>query len=240
MKTKVKLSMIIPALNEEKYLPGLISSIKKQNFKENYEIIVADAKSDDGTARIARALGCRVVSVRRGIPSYARNDAAKKAEGEILLFLDADGILPKNFLREGLEKFERKKLDVAGCYVLPDSKNILDWLMWVALADAWFFTVQLVNPEGFGAGIFCKKKVFNKLGGFDERITFGEDCEFIKRSKKAGMKFRLLNLFIKTSMRRAHGRNRIIVFWDYIKLNFNRMVLMKKKVKYDFGKSHIQ
>ena len=209
MAKKPKLSIVIPAFNEEHYLPKLISSIKKQDFKD-YEIIVADAKSEDRTAEVARKLGCMVVRARRGIPSYARNGGVKKAMGEIILFLDADGVLPEGFLRNGLEKFERKKLDVAGSYVIPDSKNILDWLMWVALADAWFFAVQLVNPEGFGAGIFCKKKVFDKLNGFDEKITFGEDCDFIKRSKKMGMKFRILNLFVKASMRRSHGKKEAI------------------------------
>ena len=91
------LSIIIPTLNEEKYLPKLLESIKKQSFKD-YEIIVADANSKDKTRKIARDYGCKITS--GGIlPAVARNNGAKKAAGEILLFIDADCIIENNFLQ---------------------------------------------------------------------------------------------------------------------------------------------
>lgn len=232
------LSIVIPAYNEERYLPRLLNSIKKQDFKD-YEIIVANAQSQDRTAEIGKLFGCRVFNARRGLPSYARNDGANKAKGEIILFLDADGILPPEFLRRGLIKFRKKGLDVGGSYVIPDSNIILDWITWVAFADLWFFFMQFISPEGFGAGIFCKKKVFEELKGFDERIKFGEDCDFIKRAAKKGMKFRILPLFIKTSMRRANGKNRLKLFFEYASINFKRILLKGKNIDYKFGKSHL-
>ena len=98
------LSIIIPALNEEKYLPILLSQIKKQNFSGGkYEIIVADAGSKDKTVEIAKSYGCKVVP--GGLPPKARNEGAKKARGELFLFLDADVVLPENSLEKFLKEF---------------------------------------------------------------------------------------------------------------------------------------
>ena len=93
------LSIIIPALNEEKYLPLLLKEIKKQNFADDLEIIVADAGSEDKTVEIAKNYGCKIV--QGGLPARGRNEGAKIAQGDIFLFMDADNIyLPKNFLEK--------------------------------------------------------------------------------------------------------------------------------------------
>ena len=81
------LSIIIPTYNEEKYLPILLESIKKQSF-EDYEIIVADANSTDNTRNIAQEYGCIIVD--GGLPAIGRNNGANVAKGDILLFLDSD------------------------------------------------------------------------------------------------------------------------------------------------------
>ena len=81
------LSIIIPALNEENYLPLLLESIKKQDFKD-YEIIVADAGPKDKTVQIAKNYGCKIAP--GGLPAKGRNQGAKIAQGDLLLFITAD------------------------------------------------------------------------------------------------------------------------------------------------------
>lgn len=76
-------SIVIPTYNEEEYLPKLLESIKMQSY-DDYEIIVADANSNDRTREIAEEYGCIVVD--GGLPAVGRNNGAKVAKGEIILF----------------------------------------------------------------------------------------------------------------------------------------------------------
>ena len=113
------ISIITPTLNEEEFLPKLLKSIKKQKFKD-YEIIVADAGSVDKTRKIAKKLGSGVV--KGGLPAVGRNEGAKAAKGELLLFLDADVILPEKFLEKAIREFEKRNLDVASIQLDPQTK----------------------------------------------------------------------------------------------------------------------
>ena len=90
-------SIIIPTLNEEEYLPRLLQSIKEQKYKD-YEIIVADAGSQDKTLEVAKKYGAVITG--GGHPGKGRNEGVKVAHGNAFLFLDADVSLPKNFLSE--------------------------------------------------------------------------------------------------------------------------------------------
>jgi len=95
------LSIIIPTLNEEKFLPHLLISLKEQTFKD-FEIIVADNNSTDATRSIALKSGAKMVE--GGLPARGRNNGAKVARGEWLLFLDADVILPPGFFRKSYRR----------------------------------------------------------------------------------------------------------------------------------------
>src|SRR3989344_3168528 len=114
------LSIIIPTHNEENYLPKLLKCIKKQSYKD-YEIIIGDAFSTDRTIEIAKNCGCRIVkdAVPNGGPAMGRNNAAKKARGEMLLFLDADSGIDAGFISTALKEIKERNLDVAGTFINP-------------------------------------------------------------------------------------------------------------------------
>ena len=202
------LSVIIPTLNEEKYLPKLLESIKKQSFKD-YEIIVADYNSKDKTRQIAKKYGCRIAD--GGKPPEARNNGAKIAKGNILFFIDADCIIGKDFLKKSLNEIKRKNLGVAGCYLWPLSKIIIDKIAF-ALFNLWLFSVQLFYPNAPGSAIFCKKSIHKEIKGFDETIKLSEDMDYVRRAGKHG-KFRILSsVKTYTSMRRFDRERRLSLF----------------------------
>ena len=201
------LSIIIPTLNEEKYLPKLLESIKRQSYKD-YEIIVADANSKDKTREVARKYGCKIV--KGGSPAVGRNNGAKIAKGDILLFLDADIIFGKNFLKNAINELKKEKLDVVGCYIKPLGNNFIDKIFFV-IFNFWIAGTQFFYPNASGGGIFCKKWLYNKVSGFDETIKLSEDMDYVKRCSKFG-KFRILKgAMAYVSMRRFEKEGRFKV-----------------------------
>ncbi len=178
---KMKLSIIIPTYNEEKYLPSLLKSIKSQNF-ESYEIIVADNDSNDNTVKIAEDYNCKIV--QGGLPAVGRNNGAKIAKGEILLFLDSDLRLTPNYLEDLVAEFEGELLGIGITQMTPMSEKHKDKFLH-DLANWFMIAAENIKPHGAGCyGIVSKRYLHEIAGGFDERLTFGEDTDYIERLSK--------------------------------------------------------
>src|SRR3990172_6747381 len=104
-----RFSFVIPALNEEACIAACIQSIQAQR-EVQFEIIVVDNGSTDRTAEIAKQLGCTVVSEKKPGLSHARNRGADAAQGDILCFIDADGVLSNNWLRGAKRCFAKPNI----------------------------------------------------------------------------------------------------------------------------------
>jgi len=223
------LSIIIPTLNEEKYLPILLSQIKKQGFSEGdeakassspspakagsvSEVIVADAGSKDKTVEIAKSFGCKVIN--GGLPAKGRNEGAKIAKGDVFLFMDADNIfLPENFLKNLLEEFEKRNLGVASFPIYPKG-NWFDKICYF-FYNFWTKISQNFLPHATNS-VLVKKEIFEKIGGFDEEIKLGEDHDFARRAAKIS-KFGFIETKpILTSTRRFEKDGRIRTYLKYI------------------------
>lgn len=177
------LSIIIPTLNEEKRISLLLSSLKKQDF-ENYEVIVADAGSKDKTIKIAEKYGCKIT--KGGLPAEGRNEGSKIAGSSILLFLDADVILSGKFLENSLKEFSKRKLKIAGFFLVPDEDG--GFMAKVLLSLFYNFPILILEkilPHA-AMGIMVEKNVFEKIGGFDESIKLAEDHYLARQAKKIG------------------------------------------------------
>jgi len=174
------LSIIIPTLNEESYLPLLLESIKKQDFKD-YEIIVSDAGSEDTTLEIARNYGCIVT--KGGLPAKGRNNGAKIARGDLLFFLDADTILPDNFLGESLKEFNSRNIDMASFCLNPVPNNKISMLLMNVFYNKMIIALEKILPHA-AVGILIKKELFNQLNGYDEDIKLAEDHDLGRRAAK--------------------------------------------------------
>jgi len=203
----MKYSIIIPTLNEERYLPKLLDSIKNQNLGD-YEIIVADNDSKDKTRSIAQKYGCTIV--KGGIPSVARNRGARIAKGEYLFFIDADAVLPnKNFIESALKEFNKRKFVGATSRSLPLSRERRYRLIFLAW-DWWNIICQYFYPQASGFFILTPKKHHEAIKGFDETIYFGEDSNYSYRMSKIGKFGILRSVRILISARRFEKKG----FWE--------------------------
>jgi len=229
------LSIIIPTYNEENYIELLLRSIAAQSFKD-YEVIVADAHSKDRTRAIAEANGARVID--GGMPAVGRNEGAKVARGDILLFLDADVVLPDPWFLQGtLAEFEKRKLDVATCEADPISKKRVD----KALHEVFNYFMRVTAstlPHAPGFCIFARKRIHDEISGFDEKIKLAEDHDYAHRAAKKG-KFGVLKIYrIPVSVRRMErdGRFNITMKFLLCELYMQMMGAPKTDVfHYTFG-----
>ena len=174
------LSIIIPTLNEEDYLPLLLDSIKEQDF-DDYEIIVADAGSVDKTLEIAKHYNC--IITKGGKVAVGRNNGAKVAKGDMLFFLDADVILPENFLEKTINEFKERNLDVIGFKIHPFPHKEITYFFVNIFYNRIITKLENKFPH-LSAGVLVKREVFKILNGYDETIKFAEDYDLARRSVK--------------------------------------------------------
>ena len=234
------LSIIIPTLNDEEYLPLLLETIERQGLNGKCEIVITDSGSRDKTTQIARDYGCRVVS--GGLPAKGRNQGAKAATGDLLLFLDAEALLPENFLAKLLVEFEERSLDIASCWLEPIEEKWMPGFIYPRFFYNLLYNwpVQLLEHAFPYASslILVKKEIHAKLKGFDEKIKIAEDHDYARRAARVGrfgfLRFSRLPLF----MRRCRNEGIINTNLKYLVCNLFNVSLGEVKsdiFRYDFG-----
>lgn len=201
MSTTVRLSVIIPTLDEVHYLPRLLAALTAQTRPPD-EIIVADAGSTDGTPAIARRQGAIVVP--GGVPAAGRNAGARAARGELLLFLDADVLPARDFIERALAEFDRRGLDVATCLMEPLSDRFSDHLLHQA-ANVYMLAIRPLSPRAPGFCILARRSIHEAIGGFDESRRMAEDHDYVRRASWVGCFGVLTGVRVPVSVRRLVG-----------------------------------
>jgi glycosyltransferase involved in cell wall biosynthesis len=164
----MKLSIVIPTLNEAGYLPAALAAVRRRAaLGPPHELIVADCGSADGTAELAERLG---VSVVRDAPppdsrAAALNRGAAAATGDVLLFLDADTLVPCAYDRS-IRGALRDPQVVGGAF-----ENALDGPGWgLRLIEAVNRVRYRIWPRYYGdQGVFVRAAVFRRAGGYPQR-----------------------------------------------------------------------
>ncbi len=190
----VKYSIIIPAYNEENFLPRTLAAINDamEKISMSGEVIVVNNNSTDGTAAIPEKYGAKLVFESINQISRARNTGAKSADGSYLVFLDADTVISPALLQSALETLDSDQycgggVIVAGDGQLPKTMQcILNFWNWLSV------------KFGLAAGcfIYCRRDAFEAIGGFSERVYASEEI-WLSNSlkswgKKRNMAFRII------------------------------------------------
>ena len=228
------ISIVIPAYNEEHFLPRLLESIEDQEFRD-YEIIVADNHSKDTTVKIAQQYGVRIVE--GGLPAVARNRGAEAAKGEYLLFLDADTVLPKGFLGKLYDKFEEDYLDICIPALKPIDSRKMIYKTLYDFANTYFKLMEYIKPQGGGACIFVTKRMHRKIGGFNETLKTAEDHDYINRASEIGRFKTYTDIYLYVSVRRLEKEGLKSYIQKIVRDSFSYFFTGRpnRKVEYEFG-----
>lgn len=178
-------SVIIPAFNEQQDIEKCLLSLTHQTYpRDRFEIIVVDNGSTDKTAEIASAFADLVFDKPEGNVGAVRNYGISHASGEIIICTDADCIAPPNWIEKGVALLQSNPQHAFGGGLTPRK------------GAKWVEKYWLLNPNGnkaqqralAGSSIFIWKRNFEKIGGFNEIVTAGEDTDLHERALAFGIK----------------------------------------------------
>lgn len=221
-----KVSVIIPAYNESKYIEKSLKMYKSQDCS-SLEIIVVDNSTDDGkTSKIAEKYADKVISFPYPIGlSNARNEGAKAAAGEIFIFSDADSYVERGGIKKILQITDENTVgtlsgrgdngNIRG-KIFFGFKNLIHWLK---------------IHQGVGGGVlFCHRKVYFSTRGFDTKKEPAELFNFVKNAKNSGAKYKVLfNCYATTSLRRYEEKGYFNVIFSWIKWRIYSFFTRKNK-----------
>lgn len=243
MKKPPEVSVVIPAYNEGTYIDRLLEALSKQK-NADFEVIVSDAQSKDKTAEVVDSfkdkLDIKLVSSPPKGPAHGRNIGARAARGEWLLFLDADDDIDDTMFIETLVRETKKHgWNTSSAKMKVDKANFME------RAGTWFLygyqklLAHTKHPIAQGYCIFTNKAIFEKHEGFNEKIHYGEDNDYVSRTGKYGFGF-VDETYYYIDLRRNHQEGTIGFFFKNTAHEIYRLThldnLENQPFKYEFGK----
>ena len=240
----MKLSIIIPCLNEENYIEQCINSIFNNDYpKKDFEVIIVDGVSTDNTLNIIDELkknhkNLSVISNPKKTAPTAMNLGIKAAKGEIVMRMDAHSFYPHHYISTLLEWKDKLKADNIGALWETDvlNKN--------KISNA--IKIILTNKFGVGNGLFrigvddpievdtvpfgCyDKEIFEKVGYYNENLIRNQDIELNKRLKAKGMKvflipFTFCRYYARESYRKIAHNNYRNGYWNMLTIFYTKNI----------------
>ena len=233
----LKISLIICAYNEEKYLGDCLDYAIQNSGGKFFEIIVVDNASTDRTKEIAEArAGVRVVREDKKGLTRARQRGYEEATGDILAYIDSDTRMPKGWLERVVKEFEDNKTlaCLSGPYVyydIPKSQQVMVKMYWYFLAMPMYWVIGYMVV---GGNFVIRKDTLDKMKGFDTTIEFyGEDTNIARRAHKVNKVKFVPSFIMYTSGRRLSKQGMMSTFKQY-SMNFLSEVLVHKSVTKEY------
>jgi len=195
------ISFIVPAHNEQAEIGRTLRAIDDaaRGVGQPYEIIVVDDASTDATAEVARHYNATVLPVNHRQIAATRNSGARAAQGEQLVFVDADTIISHGVLASAL-----RSMDKGAAGGGAPARFEADAPLYARLLMLWLGLGMRVAGMSGGAFMFCTREAFRAVGGFDEQLFGAEDAAMSWALKREG-RFVVLWKYVSTSGRRMRG-----------------------------------
>lgn len=206
------ISVVIAALNEEKYIATTLQTIKHQKTRHEIELIVGDGYSEDSTAKIAKSYGARVVKEERRSAAWERQAAARMANGEVIAITDADAEAPQDWVQRIASEFQKDKglAMVYGPVYFFDASGFENELSKIVMRLFVSFCAGIGIHNPIGSNMAVRRKAFEKVKGFNTKLVTAEDLDLARRiSKKGAIKF-CPDIYVAVSSRRVKK-------WGYLR-----------------------
>ena len=202
-----KITILIPCRNEEKFISAIIEDVINQDYpKDKTEVFIIDGMSDDKTREIinqysTKYSGLKVLDNPQKTVPYAMNIGIKASSGDIIIRMDVHSLYPKDYISKLVYFLEKLNADNVGgvCITKPFSDTLMAKAISLVLAHPFgvgnsYFRIgakeiKEVDTVPFGC---YKRKIFDKIGLFDESLIRNQDDEFNARLKKNGGKIFLI------------------------------------------------
>jgi glycosyltransferase involved in cell wall biosynthesis len=218
-EAEVKISVIVPAFNEEKLIEASLSSTQNAMIAFTSrgweaELIVCDNNSTDRTAELARAAGAMVVFEPVNQIARARNKGAEAATGDWLIFVDADSHPSMELFADVAEAVTSGEYIYGGCTIRLDGQYLVAGLV----TGMWNRLSQL-KKWAAGSFIFCEAARFREIGGFDNQLFASEEIDLSKRlvvlARQKGKRGVILHRHpLLTSARKMH----LYTAWEHMRV----------------------
>jgi len=232
-------SVIIPTLNEEKYLPKLLNDLLKQT-KKDFEVIVVDGNSRDKTKEVTtkfnNILDIKFINHNKRNVASQRNFGASNVQGKYLVFLDADARIKASFLKKASKKIIKGKGLVFIPFLIPEKRFKEYQILFDLFNLMTEFSQNLNKRFSLGGSMIIEKDFFLLISGFNEKLFVAEDHELIQRIAKWGVRPKFLhNTKVTVCLRRIEKEGWLKSFYKYFLSTTHRLFIGEIKDRiYDY------
>ncbi|MBI4973382.1 glycosyltransferase [Candidatus Roizmanbacteria bacterium] len=235
-------SIIVPTLNEEHFLPLLLSDLERQKEK-NFEVIIIDGASADKTEEIAKEFSKKLelsfFQVKKRNVSFQRNLGAQKSNGAFMVFLDADSSVSPYFTKKLHSYILRTKGLVFLPAIAPDEVNSQTKVVFNFTNFIVEMSQSIGRPFSSGGSMIFERNFFHFIGGFPENVFMSEDHQIIQKAYKHGVKARFMRgIKVKMSMRRMKKEGELKLLYKYVLTAAQYLIkgkIDKKIIEYQMG-----
>ena len=217
----IRYSIVIPTLNEEKFLPNLLESLVCLTDK-NFDVIVVDGSSKDKTVAVAQSFASRLPNLQVIVSKHAslplqRNMGAHHTTGPWLFFIDADSVLFPHFIERSTVYIEEKHPSFFTTWLRPDSDKPREANIALLANFTFELALSMHRPLPSGPMTAVTREAFDRVDGYNEEHAFNEDIDFCRRVMRAHFVVDILpeTLYV-WSMRRLRKQGTLKVIQQYI------------------------